>query len=450
VAEGAAASGGVTETRTDTTHAGGDIGAGGRNSFGGTTHRSDTASNVGAGSTITTSVKSGAGGNSTSSGTGRGGSNSGGTAHSSGASAIPGGSTGITNTDTAPPSTGLPEASATGYGRATTGGGNQNAMEVSSLAAAQAAVDAYSGSGGLVLRYTGKFDFASLGDPCTQWSLDAQLLEIKNKNDISILGADGSAAHFGIRIVANSSNIIIRNMTIGLTAGGDSSDMISIEGNSSGFPQSVWIDHNTLFSSMVECSGASDVEFDGMIDVKKGADNVTVSYNYLHDHHKVSLNGYSDSDTAVRHITFHHNLFENVGSRTPLQRGGYSHLLNNYFSNVQVSGINVRVNGYSLIEGNYFESVVNPVTSRDSDSIGYWDLRNNNLATKADVAAGNPFGITWTAGDSGTVNATDWTTTKAYPIALGYSYVADPANCVHAGLRAVAGAGKRLATLKCP
>ena len=169
----------------------------------------------------------------------------------------------------------------------------------------------------------------------------------------------------------------------------------------------------------------------------------------MHDHHKVSLNGYTDDDSAVRHVTFHHNLFENVGSRTPLQRHGYSHMLNNYLYKVTVSGINVRMDGYSLVEANYFETVMNPVTARDSTAIGYWELRNNNLATKADVAPGNPFGITWDAGSAGTVNATDWTTTAAFPVALGYSYTADPFQCVHDGLRAVTGAGKGLATLKC-
>jgi Pectate lyase len=317
------------------------------------------------------------------------------------------------------------------------------------MAAMQAAIDAYSGSGGLVLKYTGKFNFASIPDPCVQHTLAAQTIEIKNKSDITILGTDGSAANFGIHIAAASSNIIIRNMTIGLTPGGGDSDMISLEGMSGGIPKNIWIDHNTLFSSMLDCAGAGDTSFDGMIDIKKGADNVSISYNYMHDHHKVSLNGYSDDDSPVRHVTFHHNLFENVGSRTPLQRFGYSHMLNNYLYKILVSGINVRMGGYSLVEANYFETVLNPVTARDSSAVGYWDLRNNNLASKADVSAGNAFGITWDSGSAGTVNATEWTTTAAFPVALGYTYTADPFQCVHDGLRAVAGAGKGMATLKC-
>jgi pectate lyase len=345
--------------------------------------------------------------------------------------------------------TGAPETTPVGYGKAATGGGTAPAISVSTMAAMQAAIDAYAGSGGLVLEYTGTFDFSTIPDPCTQHTLPAQTVEIKGKSDITILGKAGSAANFGIHVAAASSNIIIRNMTIGLTPGGGDSDLISLEGMSAGVPTNIWIDHNELFTSMAVCAGAGDTAFDGMVDVKKGADNVTVSYNYMHDHHKVSLNGFTDTDDAVRHITFDHNLFENIGSRVPLQRHGYSHVLNNYFSGVTASGVNVRMGGYALVEANYFENVVNPVTARDSSAIGYWDLRNNNLLSAADVAPGNRFGITWDAGSAGTVNATSWTTTAAYPVALGYDYTADPAQCIHDGLRAAVGAGKDLVTLKC-
>ncbi|HET7544841.1 MAG TPA: polysaccharide lyase family 1 protein [Polyangiaceae bacterium] len=344
--------------------------------------------------------------------------------------------------------TGAPQTAPGGYGQATRGGGNASPVSADSLAALQAAIDAYQ-SGGLVLKYSGKFDFTSITDPCRQHTLPAQTLEIKNKRDITLMGDSGSRANFGIHIAASSSNVIIRNMTIGLTPGGDASDIVSIEGMSGGAPKDIWIDHNELFTSLATCEGAGDSAFDGLIDVKKGADDITVSYNYLHDHHKVSLNGFSDSDDQVRHITFEHNLFENIGSRAPLQRHGYSHLLNNYFLNVSTSCINVRMGGYALVEANYFEKVVNPVTARDSDAVGFWELRNNNLASAADVASNNPFGISWTSGGTGTVNATTWTTTAPYPVALGYAYSPQPAQCIHDGLRAAAGAGKALATLEC-
>jgi len=344
-------------------------------------------------------------------------------------------------------SAGAPESKPTGYGQDTTGAGSATAVEVNSLAALQAAIEAYSGSGGLSLKYTGKFNFSTISDPCTQHSLPAQTVEIKKKNDITLVGADGSAANFGIHIASSSSNIIIRNMVFGLLPGGGDSDAISIEGMSGGVPTNLWIDHNELFSSMVECAGAGDTAFDGLIDLKKGAEKVTVSYNYLHDHHKASLNGYTDDDTAVRHITYHHNIFDNVGSRTPLQRGGYSHLFNNYIHQVTASAANIRMKGYSLIEANYFDTVKNPVTSRDSSALGYWDLRNNNITGPADFAT---YKITWTAStDQPTVDATDWKTTAAFPESLGYGYTASPVGCLKDGLPKVVGAGKGLATLKC-
>lgn len=336
-----------------------------------------------------------------------------------------------------------------GYGRMATGGGKAQPKAVSTLAELQSAVDAYSGSGGLVLEYSGQFDFKTITDPCVQHTLPVQKLEIKKKSDITLIGKAGSAANFGIHVAADSHNIIIRNMTIGLVPGGGDSDMISLEGMSGGAPRDVWIDHNELFSSLADCPGAGDTAFDGMIDIKKGADNVTISYNYLHDHHKASLNGYSDDDSQPRHVTFHHNVFENIGSRTPLQRHGLSHVLNNEFSKVLVSAVNVRMQGHALVEGNYFQDVKNPVTARDSDEVGFWELRNNNLKSAADVAPGNAFGITWDNGDKGTVNATDWMTTGMFPEALGYDYQAQPFACVHSGLRAVIGPGKKLATLSC-
>jgi pectate lyase len=345
------------------------------------------------------------------------------------------------------PGAGAPETKPSGYGQAATGGGAVPAIDVATMAEVQAAIDAYAGTGGLTLRYTGTFDFATIPDPCTQWNLPAQTVEIKRKSNITLVGADGSAANFGIHIASTASNIIVRNMTIGLLPGGGNADAISIEGMSDGAPTNLWIDHNTLFSANLSCAGAGDSSFDGLIDLKKGADNVTVSYNYLHDHEKVSLNGFSDSDTAVRHVTFHHNLFENVRARTPLQRGGYSHLLNNHVNQVTTSGANIRMGGYALIEGNYFENAQNPVTARDSSAIGYWDLRGNNVAGPADFTR---FGITWVASTSTpTKDATDWTTTAAFPVALGYSYAVDAPDCVKAGLSAVAGAGKGLATLAC-
>jgi pectate lyase len=333
-----------------------------------------------------------------------------------------------------------------GFAGTVTGGGSTTAVSASTAAQIQAAIDAYSGSGGLVITYTGSFDFSTIPDPCTQWKKAAgDIVEIKNKSDITLQGANGSAANFGLAIKAASTNIIIRNMTIGLLPG--SIDAIGIEGQSGKYPGYIWVDHNTLFSSLVECSGAGDLEFDGLVDNKAGAHHITYSYNYLHDHHKVGLMGSSDTDLGDRYVTFHHNYYANVGSRLPLQRGGYTHLYNNLYSGITASGINVRMGGYSLIESNYFENAKNPVTSRDSSAVGYWELRNNNITQPADFST---YGISWTDGSSSPwVNATTWTTTATFPVTLPYSYTPDAPSCVKAKLPSVAGAGTNLAKLSC-
>jgi pectate lyase len=236
---------------------------------------------------------------------------------------------------------------------------------------------------------------------------------------------DGSAANFGLAIKAAASNIIIRNMTIGLLPG--SIDAIGIEGLSGANPGYIWIDHNTLFSSLQECSGAGDMEFDGL---------------------KVGLIGSSDSDASDRMITYHHNHYQNVKSRLPLQRAGYTHLYNNLYSGVLTSGANIRMGGYSLIEANWFENAQNPVTSRDSTSIGYWELRNNNVRSPADFAT---YGITWVASSSSpTRDATDWVSTSNFPIGIPYAYTPHDPACVKQQLPAAAGAGKGLAQISCP
>jgi pectate lyase len=154
-----------------------------------------------------------------------------------------------------------------GYGARVTGGGDAAPVEVNSMEAMVSAIAAYrKGTQGLVLRYTGSFDFNSIIDPCTQFEKAARIVEIKDVSNLTIVGASGSSANFGLHL-SRVSNVIVRNMTLGLLPGGGSSDAIGIEGESSG----IWIDHNELLSSMVECEGAGDSEFDGLLDIKDGS-----------------------------------------------------------------------------------------------------------------------------------------------------------------------------------
>jgi pectate lyase len=309
---------------------------------------------------------------------------------------------------------------------------------VGSFAEAQAALDAYrdafkdGAQNALVLHYSGTFDYATITDVCAQHQKDAQILSVKEMENVTVLGLPGSSANFGIKI-NRAKNVIVRNMTMGLLPGGGDADAISIEGNgTNGDVEDVWIDHNDLFSSTKDdCEGAGDTEFDGLIDVKKGARYITISYNHLHDHQKTGLLGHSDTDDVDRFVTFHHNWYENVVSRTPLHRFGYVHLFNNFYSGILSSGINVRMGGVALIEANYFENAENPITSRYSDEAGYWDLRDNVVGQ----------GITWSVSSDTLANADDWQSTADFPEGeLTYAASIDPAECVPQIVSTLAGA----------
>ncbi len=221
-----------------------------------------------------------------------------------------------------------------------------------------------------VVIYTGNEDEAirkAAAEPCGQWHKPVREIMVSTAN-VTIIGAPGSSANFGIR-VRDASNVIIQDMTIAMIQGGPKNgDAIGIEHGAS----NVWLHHNNLYNTRIDCPGTpdDDTSFDGMIDIRDAVDNITVSYNLIHDHNKVGLDGSSDNDKFSRRITYHHNIYTSVHARLPLQRYGYTHEYNNIYRDVDVSGINVRDYGQALVEANWFEDVLNPVTSRDSPWVG--------------------------------------------------------------------------------
>lgn len=306
----------------------------------------------------------------------------------------------------------------------------------------------------LIITYTGNEDTlinqmikdhtvdASGNCPKPRWSEAYRYIEIKEfTKGVTIQGANGSSANFGI-VINKSENVVVRNMKMGALAGAaNDADLIRIDSG-----VNVWVDHNELFAVNNECKGSpdGDLTFESAIDIKKESQNITVSYNLIRDSKKVGLDGSSSTDIGGgRKITFHHNVYKNVNSRLPLQRGGWTHMYNNLYDGVSGSGINVRQKGYALIESNWFQNVTNPVTCRsDSTNCGYWDLRNNNIRNPGDFATYN---VKWTSG--GTIDATNWTTTAPFPISIPYSYSPVTPQCVKDNLAQVAGVGKNNAQL---
>jgi pectate lyase len=348
-------------------------------------------------------------------------------------------------------------AAATG-GFSTTDGGNVSGAQSFNASThtqiQQIIENAKDGDYPVIITYTGNEDSlinqmirdhtvdSSGNCPNPRWSEAYRKVEIKEfTRGITIQGANGSSANFGI-VVNKSSNVIVRNMKIGALAGASNdADMIRIDSG-----VNVWIDHNELFAVNNECKGSpdGDLTFESAIDIKKESQNITVSYNIIRDSKKVGLDGSSSTDIGGgRKITFHHNIYRNVGARLPLQRGGWTHMYNNLYDGITSSGINVRQNGYALIESNWFQNAVNPVTCRfDSSNCGKWDLRNNNIRNPGDFATYN---ITWTGG--GTIDATNWTTTAPFPISIPYSYSPVTPQCVKDKIAQYAGVGKNGAQL---
>lgn len=282
--------------------------------------------------------------------------------------------------------------------------------------------------------------------PNPRWSEAYRKVEVKNYTaGVTIEGANGSSANFGIVLNGGSSNIVVKNMKIGALAGASNdADMMRVDSASN-----VLIDHNELFAVNNECKGSpdGDLTFESAIDIKKASHNITVSYNVIRDSKKVGLDGSSSSDIdGGRELTFHHNVYKNVNARLPLQRGGWTHMYNNLYDGITGSGINVRQAGYALIEKNYFVNANNPVVCfyDGGSNCGWWDLRGNNIASAADFATYN---IVWTTPQSGDKNAAAWTTTAVFPKTLSYTYEPVSPQCVKDKLAQYAGVGKNGAVL---
>jgi len=105
---------------------------------------------------------------------------------------------------------------------------------------------------------------------------------------------------------------------------------------------------------------------DGATDFKF-CKNITSSYNVFNNCKKTGLVGGSNSNYTMN-VTFHHNFYNNVGSRLPLGRQANMHFYNNYYYNCSTCQ-DIRANAFVLSEANYFESCSSPqkVTIDDKD-----------------------------------------------------------------------------------
>jgi pectate lyase len=169
----------------------------------------------------------------------------------------------------------------------------------------------------------------------------------------TIIGAGSGATVNGQVSIDGVSNVILRNFKI---SGGT-------DGISASATHHLWVDHCDLS----KCG-------DGLFDMKRGADKITISWNKFSEHHKTMLINHGKNievDEGRLNVTLHHNWFEKSRTRNPRAGFGQIQILNNYY-NANGYAIHVYWNAELVIERNYFNNVKDAVSNHKRGPQGSW------------------------------------------------------------------------------
>lgn len=204
-----------------------------------------------------------------------------------------------------------------------------------------------------IIKLYGTIDMASAdnGGAFKSASDEAARIQIKLGSNTTLIGMGSSTQVVNANIVIKKvQNVIVRNLNIvnpcdiapvwdpddGDAGNWNSEyDGITVDGSTN-----VWIDHNSFTDApmtddkLAVGNGKIKQCHDGALDVKNGADFVTVSNNRFELHEKNNLIGSSDSsstDDGHLSVTFNNNYYLNVAERAPRVRFGKVHIYNNYF-----------------------------------------------------------------------------------------------------------------------
>jgi pectate lyase/pectin methylesterase-like acyl-CoA thioesterase len=200
-----------------------------------------------------------------------------------------------------------------------------------------------------IVKLVGTIDMSE-GVPFTSKADQDLRAQVRLPSNTTLIGAGPGAGLINGRIEINGvANVIVRNLTIvapcdvatvwdptdGATGSWNAAyDAIGIQG-----AEHVWIDRNTITDAPVTDdtlpieNGKTRQCHDGAIDITRGANYVSVTYNVFDRHDKTMLIGHSDSNTADigrLKITIANNVFTDISQRAPRVRFGQVHLFNNY------------------------------------------------------------------------------------------------------------------------
>jgi pectate lyase len=272
----------------------------------------------------------------------------------------------------------------------TTGGAGGPTVTVSSSSALTSAVGQ---SGPLVVQVSGSIALAS----------DANVAS--NKTIIGLGSTAGITGH-GL-IISNVQNVIVRNIAFS----GAAINSITIQT----LAHHVWVDHDSFTNAT-----------DTLMDIKRQANWITVSWCVFTNTLETILEGHSDSftqDIGFLKVTYHHNWFDGTTERHPRVRfSDPTHVFNNYYLNIGTYGVATTMNAGVLVESNFFDHVPQPTITNISGSAQPGRLVNRNNIYM----------------NSGTPQAAGTVTEPS----TFYSYTPDPTANVPSIVTAGAGVGK--------
>jgi pectate lyase len=195
----------------------------------------------------------------------------------------------------------------------------------------------------------------------------------------SILGASANAGitRGGGLLLESVRNVVIRGIRCSFVR--EPNDCVEISRTTN-----VWVDQNEFWSDM---NNGRDF-YDGLVDIVRGSDFVTLSWNRFRNHYKVCLFGNSDdaggTDRGRLRVSLQGNWFQNVNSRVPSLRFGTAHIWNNLFENVGASTINSRMGANVFVENNVFINARRTIiTNLDSREDGFANHRNNEFGSES-------------------------------------------------------------------
>jgi pectate lyase len=269
----------------------------------------------------------------------------------------------------------------------TTGGGSAATTTVTSASALTSAVGSTSAA---VIRVSGTINCSGM---------------LRVRSNKTIIGNAGAAiVGCGLNINGDR-NVIIRNLSF--RNWGD--DAINVQTSAT----NIWIDHNSFSNG-----------YDGAVDIKRGSDFVTVSWNRVFSHDKSMLLGHSDDNAAQDRghlrVTYHHNWFDASTQRHPRVRfGNPVHVYNNFYYRNSGYGVASTEGAGVLVENNSFEGVSDPY------HLGEGDSGPGTLVARGNLLVGSGAGQT-----GGSVAS------------IPYAYQLDAASNVKSIVTANAGAGR--------